>query len=126
MQSLRQNRQTVYYALYKGMQDILDANGKKTGEKAKAYTDPEPFEIYVSPNRGAAEVEQFGINENYTNVLSTFDKSLPVKSDSLLWIGVVPVKDENTGRWTPHTHTVIRVAKGLNSILVAAREVNSK
>lgn len=124
MQSLRSNQQTVYFSLYLGKTDISNSNGYKTGEKSKTYSKPQPIQIYVSPARGSAEVEQFGINAEYTNVMSTFDTDCPITEDSILWIGKSPFADETEETLTPYTHSVERVAKGLNSILYAVRKVS--
>lgn len=124
MQSLGSNMQTIYYALYEGMTDVLDSYGYKTGAKAKAYSSPQPFRIFVSPAKGTAEVEQFGINTDYTNVMSTFDMSCPIKEDSLIWVGVVPEMLPQGGFSVPYTHSVTKRAEGLNSLLFAVKEVS--
>ena len=118
MQSLRANQQTVYYSLYLGMTDVLNASGYKTGEKLKAYSTPQPIRIFVSPAKGTAEIEQFGVNSDYTNVMSTFDTNCPIVEDTILWIGVTP-----EDQYTPYTHRVTKVAKWKNSILYAIKEV---
>ena len=115
MQSLQSNTQLIEYALYTGMQDAL-VDGKKTGEKTKAYSTPKTFRIYVSPNKGEAAVEPFGQAEDYTNVMSTCDMSCPIAEDTILWIGI-----PSTAK---HNYRVTKVARGLNSILYAIKKVS--
>ena len=123
MQSLGANTQLIYYALYEGMTDALDSDGYKTGEKVKGYGTPQPFRAYVSPSKGEASFEPFGINLSYTNLMSTCDKTCPIKEDTVLWVGVVPETRPYAGGTTPYTHRVIRRAEGLNTLLFALEEV---
>lgn len=150
MISLAENRQTVYYAELIGVEDVLDADGYKTGEKAKIYSEPKPFLIYVSPSRGDAVWQPFGISHDYTNVMSTCDRDCPITETSVLWIGIKPepipvaMTDENGNvlattnrtviRFAPegddveyygHNYTVERKADGLNSILYAIKRTNT-
>ena len=123
MVSLAQNRQTIYYGELDGWEDILDSDGYKTGEKRKTYTTPEPFLIYVAPNKGDATWNPFGIDDNYTNVMSTCDKTCPITEDSVLWIGVNPFDDDGNVT-AEHNYTVTRRAEGLNTILFAIKKVD--
>ncbi|MBO5971147.1 MAG: hypothetical protein J6S14_21955 [Clostridia bacterium] len=147
MQSLCSNRSRVYYALYEGKTDRT-IEGLKTGGKNKVYGDAIPLNIYVSPNRGSAEVQQFGINDDYTNVMVTARTDLPIDTDSVLWIGfgVLPeydpgaeyaegdtlLKDGKIVRYksgefpaVPHNYTVQKVAPWKNSTVYAIREVKA-
>lgn len=124
MQSLGSNMQTIYYALFEGWTDTLDASGYKTGAKSKSYSVPHPFRVFVSPNKGDAEVEPFGIDTPYTNVATTFDMSCPIKEDSILWVDVTPEMNVPGGGNVPYTHSVIRRAKAVNSLLFALKEVD--
>ena len=117
MQNLMSNQQRIEYALYTGMTDIY-SDGKKTGEKQKTYSAPVETWIYVSPAKGEAIVEPFGTNDEYTNVMSTFDTNCPIKEDTRLWIGIT---SQNS---TPHNYMVTKVARGLNSILYAIKKVS--
>lgn len=124
MQSLGSNMQTIYYALYEGMTDTLDSSGYKTGAKTKTYSVPQPFRVFVSPNKGDAEVAPFGIDTAYTNVATTFDMSCPIKEDSILWVDVTPDLTAPGGGDVPYTHSVIRRAKAVNSLMFALKEVD--
>ena len=116
MQSLAINTQTIEYAVYEGMEDIY-SDGKKTGEKRKKYSTPQKFRIYVSPSKGEAAVEPFGVNEDYTNTMSTSNMLCPIKEDTILWIGISSTGNE-------HNYRVTRVARGLTSILYAIKKVS--
>ena len=90
MQSLEQNKQTLWYATFSGVTDATDANGKKTGGKIKAYSNALSFRANVSAARGTAEVEQFGINDDYERTITTSDLTLPIDETSILWVGIEP------------------------------------
>lgn len=123
MVSLAENRQKIFYGELTGVEDIVDADGYKTGEKRKTYSTPEPFLIYVAPSRGEATWSPFGIGENYTNVMSTCDTSCPITEDTVLWIGINPFDSEGNVV-EEHNYIVTRVARGLNSILYAIKKVD--
>lgn len=117
MQNLAINQQTIEYALYTGMEDVA-VDGKKTGEKRKTYSAPKKYRIYVSPAKGEAAIDPFGINEDYNNLMSTCDVNCPIKEDTILWIGISSANN------TPHNYRVTRVARGLNTILYAIKKVS--
>ena len=121
MQALAQNKQPLWYALYVSMTDQLDSSNNKTGEKVKTYTDPVKVWMNVSAARGTAEVDQFGINDNYERTICTDDVECPIAEDSLLWIGIEPTEGQVQN---PHNYKVVRVARSLNSVTYAIRKVS--
>lgn len=124
MVSLAQNRQMIWYAELGEVTDVLDEDGYKTGEKQKSYTTPNSFLIYVAPSRGESVWSPFGIGENYTNVMSTCDKTCPITEDSVLWIGISPFGPDGQTVSTEHNYIVTRRAEGLNTILYAIKKVD--
>lgn len=123
MRSLERNKQTVYYALYSGKTEIVDADGNRTGSYIEGYHDPVAISVNVSAARGTAEIEQFGIAVNYTHTIETTDMSLPIDTDSILWIGITPDSDGEAGA-VKHNFVVATVATSLNSKMIAVREVD--
>jgi hypothetical protein len=125
MVSLPSNRQKIYYGELTGYTDIVDSDGYKTGEKEKVYSTPLPFLIYVSPAKGENSWNPYGIGDEYSNVMSTNDRTCPIQEDSVLWVGIDPEIDETTGKATvEHNYIVTRRAEGLNSILFAIKRVD--
>ena len=120
MQALAQNKQPIWYALYTGKTDLI-VGGLKTGEKDASYTDPVKIWVNVSASRGTADIEQFGINENYERTICTDDVECPIAEDSLLWVGIEPTDGQTQN---PHNYKVVRVARSLNSVLIAIRKVS--
>ena len=118
MQSLALNKQKIYYALFTGMTDAVDSQGYKTGEKVKTYADPVELKINISPSRGTADTEQFGINLDYDRTMVTADMHCPIAEDTIVWFGVPATE--------PHNYVVKAVARSLNSIVYAIKEVKVK
>ena len=118
MKCLKRNRQTVYYSLYRDKSYATDSNGYKTGELIRTYTTPKKARMNISPARGTADVEQFGINSPYTHTLVTDDMTTPFDTDTIFWIGKTPINN------TPYNYVVVQVARSLNSVTIAVKEVD--
>ena len=123
MVSLQSNRQKIYYGELTGWQDVYDSEGYKTGEKKKTYSTPAPFLIYVSPAKGQNAWNPYGIGDEYSNVMSTNDRTCPITENSVLWIGIDPF-DQYGNVVREHNYIVTRKADGLNSILYAIKKVD--
>ena len=117
MRCQRRNEQTIYYALYEGFVPFVNSKGIDTGEKTQVYTAPISMQASVSAAKGSADVEMFGIDTPYTKTVVTCDLECPIREDSVLWIGADPVTE-------PYNYVVVRIARSLNSITYAVREVD--
>lgn len=121
MRTLNRNKQTFYYALYTSKTDYL-VDGKKTGEFTKTYATPVAMQANISPAKGTAEIDQFGINDNYDRTICTDNVTCPIQEDTILWIDREPFDEE--GNPVPHNYKVYRVAKSFNDILIAIKKVS--
>ena len=101
MVSLQSNRQKIYYGELTGWQDEYDSEGYKTGEKKKTYSTPAPFLIYVSPAKGTNAWNPYGIGDEYSNVMSTFDRACPINEDSNSVVISLPSFSHSHGLWQP-------------------------
>ena len=117
MKCLARNKQKIWYALLTGETKNTDGNGFVTGERTPVYTEPVPLMINVSAARGEAGLEQFGSGTDYSHTLVTDDLKCPIDENSVLWIGRTP------NNATPHNFVVVRVARSLNNVAYALREV---
>ncbi len=122
MKTLARNKKTLYYALQTGINGVQDEYGLFSGQYDIAYAAPVETRMNISPARGDAILEQFGIQEQYDKVLITDDMDCPISEDSVLWLNTVPVI-ENGVTTTPHDYYVVRVAKSLNNIAIAVKSV---
>ena len=117
MRDLSRNKKTFYYALYLGNTEVIDEFGNKTGQYVPTYSDPTEYRANISPARGTADLEQFGINSNYTKVIVTSDMECPFTETTRLWIGIPTSKSYN--------YVVTQRAESINSISFAIREVTT-
>lgn len=120
MRTLKRNQQPVYYALYTGEVEVIDGYGDPTGEMVPGYTAPVKLMCNVSPSRGNADSELFGINLDYSKTLCVEGLDCPIQEDSILWIGITP---DALGT-VKHNYIVRAVAKSLNNIVYAVKEVS--
>jgi len=124
MRSLCRNKQTIYYALYDVKTPIKDDYGNESGEYTMDYSEPVEYRINVSAARGTADVEQFGINANYSKTMVTNDMSCPISETTRLWVGITPtVMVGETEVAQSHNYVVTSVARSINSVTYAIREV---
>jgi len=117
MRGLRRNKKTLYYALYQGQEEILDANGLRTGEYQPSYSKPEKIRMNVAPAQDSIDWNPFGISTPYTKVAMTFDLNSPISETSIVWM------DKSTDE--PHNYVVVALARSLNVIAYALREVKN-
>ena len=125
MRTVQRNQIEVWYALKEGMTEIVDSDGNRTGEYEISYSDPVQAWFVLSPNRGAASREPFGIETNYTRLMTTGDMDCPIAEDTILWVGIEPTEEvEGETVLHPNNFVVTRVAPSLNYIVYAIREVD--
>ena len=120
MRTAQRNGSKIYYSLYKSKTPILDEYGNNTGEFNITYYEPVEFHLSVSAARGTADVEQFGINLNYNKTMVTHDMTCPIAESTRLWIDKEAVIDNVE---QPYNYVVVSVARSINSITYAIREV---
>ena len=123
MKALLRNKQTFYYANPSDESVQYDDYGNETSEPSITYGTPVSAQANISPARGTAELEQFGINANYSKTIVSDDLTLPVDKSTILWIGIAPDKDGEAGT-IKHNYVVVGVAQSLNSTTIAIKEVS--
>lgn len=131
MRCLTRNKRVVWYALYKGREEIIDSEGRRTGQYKLAYGKPVKVSLNVSAAMGETATRQFGEDESYDKVVIAADPNFPIDEYSVLWIDKTPQLDRNKELLldeygdviTPHDYTVERVARSLNSVAYAVRKV---
>ena len=157
MKCLQRNKTLLYYALYTGKTYVEDTNGNRTGEYTVSYTSPAPLMANISAARGTADLEEFGINLNYTKTIVMDNPDCPIDEHSVLWLGFkseVPYYDSASyywegdivqksgvfyrakgyvtpGNWdstkwetVPYNFVVVSVARSINSVKYAIKEVD--
>lgn len=154
MKTLERNKQYIYYATATGKTELVDADGYKTGQFVKTFSNIIATRQNISAARGTVEVEQFGQNTNYSKTAVAEDLSLNINEESVAWVdygkvepfsatatyqpGALVYHDSSlycciataTGAWNanqwaavPYNYIVVGVAKSINNITFALREV---
>lgn len=124
MKCSQRNKQTLYYALYQGKTEIVDEYGNATGQFTNTYGSVLRMKANVSPARGTSDIEQFGINANYSKTMVVDEMGCPIDENSILWIGKEPTSTHGSViTMNPHNYVITQVAKSLNSITYAIKEV---
>ena len=124
MRALKRNKQKIYYANYTGRSEVTDENGLITGETSISYTNPVGVNVNVSASRGEAYIDLFGTDLNYTKAIVS-DTDLGIDENSVLWVGKEAYQTTSTTSViTPYNYIVASIAKSLNSVVYAIREVD--
>ena len=121
MRCMKRNQKSFWYALYTGEAEQVDGEGNYTGDIGPSYAEPVSMKANVSAARGTADTEIFGTDLQYSKTIATDDLNCPITEESILWIDRYPVDDNNEP--VPHNYVVAGIAKSLNSLLIAIREV---
>lgn len=116
MRTLLRNKTKLSYALYESETPIYDSDGMETGETTSGFQEPVEIWASVSANKGEASIEPFGTDLDYTKTVITDDINCPIAETSRLWIGIPTTE--------PYNYSVVRVAKSLNHITYAVKEVD--
>lgn len=118
MRSLYRNQREFYYAKKVGNEPILDEYGNDTLEVRTIYGSPSLLRGNISANAGAAAVDTFGAQTEYSRTVSIAGPSCPLSEGDKIWFGIEPAAENN--------YTVAKVADSKNGFLVALREVSSR
>ncbi|MBR4723474.1 MAG: hypothetical protein IK072_01910 [Clostridia bacterium] len=126
------NKSRLYVASYQSKSEIVDEWGNKTGEYDRTYTVPTEFYAYVSPAKGEANTRRFGEMISYDKVIVVDNEAPFIDELSILWVDTMPEFDSlgNLKKGldgeviTPHDYIVKKVARSLNSSIIAIRKVN--
>ena len=124
MRDLKRNQRIFYYALYISNEEVLDADGNKTGERSISYGDPVKMYANISPANGYANTAIFGKDLQYNKTIVTCDLNCPITETSVLWIDKDPY--DGQGNLTSYDYTVSQVARGLDNIVFAVNKAEMR
>ena len=113
MRTVQRNKRDVWYALYLGEQDAIDADGNYTGETEVVYDKPVKIRANVSPATGQANIEMFGNFTDYDRVVVTDQVNIPVNETASC--GLIPLPWR--GRALPGLTTLCGVWRGVLTAL---------
>lgn len=116
MRGLLRNQQPVFYKLRVDEEEIIDQYGNSTGQFVPIYGKLKSAMLYVSPNKGTSETEQFGSFEDYDRTMITADTNCQINEDAILWVDGI----DTDGPWN---YIVKKRAPWKNSISFAIQHV---
>lgn len=122
MLNARINQRELWYSLYEGKQPIFDAEGFETGDSEVKYSKPTSFMANISPSRGSAEADLFGVNIDYTKSIYTCELSLPISETSLIWESEPRLLEDGNVDRDSADYVVVRVARGMYGIVYALKQ----
>ena len=125
MRTVQRNKRTIYYALYEGVQEVVDSDGNYTGEQEVSYGEVQTARMNVSGGRGQAEIELFGVDNPFTRTAVTDDLETPFNTDTIFWFDADPLVDQHNYRCTGVSRTVNQVVIALAELDVQMEEVVS-
>ena len=121
MRCLRRNQVPFWYATYVQGEPAVDIYGNQTGGRNITYSKPVKSAANISAAKDVAVVAIFGTDLNYDKVMCM--PSAPFDENAVLWIDVTPVIKRDGTSDTPPDYVVKRIAKSLNSVLIAVTKV---
>ena len=129
MRLLARNKQKIYYRNLTGSTSITTTddygNVLDTGEYVKTYSALASVKAYVKSAIGMNEAEPYGDFTSKRRTIYLDKGKADINEYSLLWVGIDPRPDEQTGEPTvPHNFTVDGISDGLNHIRIAIRRVD--
>lgn len=132
MRGLKRNQRTLYYQLYSEhipvyetdldgniIYDPMTGEPLLTGDYTVGYADPVKFRANISPARSEAQTEPFGVQTDYDKVICSCDLKLPIDELSQVFVDREPEDGKGAD------HKVVKVARSLNSVLYAIKQLTS-
>lgn len=128
MRLLARNKQTIYYRNLISAPPITTTdeygNTLETGEFDKTYGEIKSVRAYVKSAIGENAAEPFGDFTTKRRTIYIEPNKADFNEFSLLWVGISPEQDEETGEPTvDHNFTIDGIAYGINHNRVAIRQV---
>ena len=133
------NAQPIWYALYNTTTESYDSVGEGYDTSTQVSTYPtysNPVKVYgnVSPARGSAMTQQFGVDTPFDKVIVLSDRNTPIDEYAVLWVDREPELDANGALKvdangeivTPWDYIVRKVGRGFNgfgSAVIAVSKV---
>lgn len=116
MRDLARNKQYISYKPFTGTEELIDEYGNVTGSFKPTYGNLKSFRLSISANKGDTATQQFGNVIDYDRTMSTSDMSCEIDENTILWL-------DGADTSKPHNFIVKKVAKSLNAIQYAIKQV---
>ena len=128
MRAQKRNKQEFWYANFVEKRPVVQAdesgNEVLTGEWETVYTIPFKTEGNISAAKGETETRLFGESLDYDRVIFLDVPNTLINEFSIIWADTFPVFNEHGMNPVPHDYVVKRVARSINSVLIAISKVD--
>lgn len=139
MMTLNQNKQKMYYSLFKGVEpeyeldeneqkiiDYIDEDGivyyRETGNKIPTYFEPILFYANISMSGGEVNAQEYGIDVSGYDAIVVLDKGqIPIEETSLVWYESEPIykdTDKTIVDGSKADYKVLAIKPSLNQLKV--------
>lgn len=99
MRMLERDKQFIYYALYKGVEEVMK-DGVYTGARKKAYEAVTEIKMPISGARTAygfvanvVTMDIFGMDKPYSKTAWTEDMNCPITEETIVWLNMGKLND---------------------------------
>lgn len=131
MRQLERERRGVWFAAYEGKKQLVDDEGRLTGEWAVSYSKPKLLKATVSPNSGNTWGDGFGIGVDCDRTVTVDDIGTGLDEACILWVDKQPTLlddgslelDEAGNPSVPNDYAVSMVAESYNYTAIAIKKV---
>ena len=122
MRDLRRNQRKMYYSLYIEQENDSEFDTLDTVAK---YSKPIEFKASLSVGQSDADDSPFGKDISYDRIISTVNKSLPIKETSLIWYETKPIllEDGSADPSSADYKVAAMPLDGLGGIRVAIKRI---
>jgi len=125
MRTLERNKTQFYYATFLGKEEIIDAQGRNTGEHRPMYSPWKPCRANISPAKGEGSAEMFGNDIQYDRVIVLDDVNCEIDEYTVLAIDIAPNERSSEIISPIYDYVVTRKAKSLNFVSYAVSKVKT-
>ena len=132
MRQLERERRGVWFAKYKGKEQVLDEEGRVTGTWRVSYDKPVFFTPTVRPRSGNTWGDGFGIGVDCDRTLIIDRIDTGIDETCILWVDVRPQLDKDGNiliddeglMMAPNDYVAVMVGESYNFTSVAIKKVD--
>lgn len=132
MRQLERERRGVWFSKYEGKTQLVDEEGRLTGEWGITYSKPQRVECTVSPRTGNTWGDGFGIGVDCDRTLVVPEVGLGIDETCVMWVDVRPeldsdgnaVLDDEGNFKVPNDYTVTMAGESFNFTSVAIKKAS--
>ena len=131
MRQLTREQRGAWFAAYAGKTELLDDDGRRTGEWVQSYDKPFFKICTVSPEAGNTFTDGFGLGEDLDRTMIIAEIGTGIDDHCIAWVDIVPETDasgnlvlaSDGNPATPNNYVITKVAESYNLTNIALKKV---